>query len=148
MILFHRKKAISAVISSIILSASVLVIGGAIWGYAKGSSDVLADSYISDTRELIFDITERFTVEHVTNNSDCSIISVWVYNYGSVDVLVDVYVIIDSATYSSDLSLPIIVHEGERERVDIEVVANKGDSVGIEIYSRRQNIAYYTYLID
>ena len=59
MFILQRKRGIAPVVSSILLTASLLIIGSAVWSYVLGASQVLADEYVEDTLELIYEITER-----------------------------------------------------------------------------------------
>ena len=54
------RKALSPVISSLILSAAVIVIGGAVWSYSVGAATSIADGYVNDTLNLSDEVTERF----------------------------------------------------------------------------------------
>ena len=86
----HRsRRALSNVISSILLTAAVLLVGGTLWSYANGASSVVASQYHDESMELISQIKERFMVEHVTNNA--THLTVYVFNYGEVAVTVDIY---------------------------------------------------------
>jgi len=137
------RRALSPVIATVILSGVVLAVGGAIWSYSLGASSVIANSYVNDTL-----VTERFTVEHVTNSSDGSTLSVWIYNYGEPDVVVDVYVYVDDG--GSGQSMENLIPSGQIVRVDValdqplEIL----DEVSIKVYSRRQNSVYETYLVS
>ena len=144
----NSRPGIAPVVSTIILSATLLIIGGAIWSYTNSASQVLASDYVNETNRLIYEISERFTIEHVSNNTDCSQLNITLYNYGSVNVTLDVYASIDGTTYSSNPSNPTKIAEGERGFVLITIEAEKGDSVGIKAHSRRQNDAYYTYIVN
>ncbi len=59
-----KRKALSPVISTLILSAAVIAIGGGIWSFSIGASTMIADNYVNDTLELVNEVTERFMVEH------------------------------------------------------------------------------------
>ena len=87
-----KRKALSPVISSLILSAAVIAIGGSLWSYSAGAATMVAESYVNDTLELLNEVTERFVVEHVTIDAEKNTLSVWVYNYGTQKINVDVYV--------------------------------------------------------
>ncbi|MES0326302.1 MAG: hypothetical protein ABUK18_10570, partial [Candidatus Bathyarchaeia archaeon] len=72
-----KRKALSPVISSLILSAAVIAIGGGLWSYSAGAATVVADNYVNDTLELVNEVTERFVVEHVTIDAEKDTLSVW-----------------------------------------------------------------------
>ena len=150
----RRRRALSPVIATIILSAVVIAIGGAIWSYASGASIVIANDYVNGTMVLKNEIVERFVVEHATNISDGSNMSIWVYNYGDVDVIVDVYANathVSSSTYFFSSNLTIPVTSGSLVEIEIDFspgALELGDTVAVKVHSRRQNNAYYKYLVS
>jgi len=144
------RRGISEVISSIILTAVVLTVGGAVWSYAQSATIVLTNNYVNETLTVMKDVTERFVVEHV-NNSALTHLNVWVYNYGDVGIVADVYA---NATRSSTSilksKLGTTVASGDWVKIDVSFVGNalqSGDKVAIKVHSRRQNNAYYTYYV-
>ena len=146
--LFKRRKGLSPVISAIILSAVVIAVGGMVWSYAQGASSIIAMDYVNGTMNLLNEITERFTVEHVSNNSDGSLLSVWVSNYGEVTVNVDVYADVNS---SGNSTMATLIETGELVQIDISFESHpltSGEAVAIQVYSRRQNSAYSTYIVQ
>jgi len=149
-IMIHRlpkRRGVSPVISSIILTAMVIAIGGSIWAFTQGAATVVAGDYVDGVMELLETAAERFTVELVSNNSDCSVLRVWIFNYGDVNVSVDVYANIGESFYSTDLENPVVVDSGALVCANVTVVAVSGDEVGIKVHSRRQNNAYYVYTV-
>ena len=149
----RRRRALSPVIATIILSAVVISIGGAIWSYASGASTVIANNYVNGTMDLKNEIVERFIVEHATNTSDGSNMSIWVYNYGDVDIIVDVYANathVNSSTYSFCSNLTNTVTSGSLVEIEIHFTSGAlepGDTVAVKVHSRRQNNAYYKYYV-
>lgn len=144
------RRGVSEVISSIILTAVVLTVGGAVWAYAQSATVVLTDRYVNETLTVMKDVTERFVVEHV-NNSALTHLNVWVYNYGDVGIVADVYA---NATRSSTSilksTLGTTVAPGDVVKIDVSFVGNalqSGDKVAIKVYSRRQNNAFFTYYV-
>ena len=85
----RERKGVSPVISTVILSACVLVIGGMIWSYSVSATSVIASNYVNETLEVVNDVTERFIVEHVQYISANDTILVWVYNYGEQSITID-----------------------------------------------------------
>jgi hypothetical protein len=143
-----NRKALAPVISSLILSATVIVVGGTIWGYANGASTVIAENYVNDTLELVNEVTERFIVEHVSYDSGTDELSVWVYNYGDQKIIVDTYATITtSSTSFMDTESGTVLQKGESVEVIISVSGTvaSGDKASIKIHSRRQNNAYKIY---
>ena len=151
---FRKRRALSPVIATIILSAVVIAIGGAIWSYASGASTVIANDYVNGTLDLMNEIVERFVVEHATNTSDGSNMSIWVYNYGDVDIIVDVYANATSfngSTYSVRSNLTNPVPAGGLIEIEIHFstgALEPGDTVAVKVHSRRQNNAYYRYIVS
>jgi len=141
-----KRKALSPVISSLILSAAVIAIGGGLWSYSAGAATVIADSYVNDTMELVNEVTERFVVEHVTIDAEKDTLSVWVYNYGSQKINVDVYVKDGDTVIGSTLGT--VIDKGDTSGIPIEItVRASDDEVSIKVHSRRQNNAYETYYV-
>ena len=141
-----RKRAgLSEVISALILSGVVLSIGGMLWSYSLGASTVIADDYINGTLSLVSEITERFTVEHVSQSGDNLTIYVWVYNYGNVDIIVDTYVTVDTNNTGKFLTAEILAGSIEKISVPMDDALGVNNEVTIQVYSRRQNSVYYTY---
>jgi len=145
----ESRRGISPVIATIILSAVVLTIGSAVWSYAQGASTVIATGYVNDTLTIMREVTERFTVEHVSNNTARTELYVWVYNYGDVDITVDVYANVTSSgiRYHTDLNNPLKISVSGFVKATITISAVSGDEVDIKVHSRRQNNAYYKYYI-
>lgn len=147
MYLRANRKGISPVISEIILAATVLTIGSAVWYFSLGYCSITADSYIDDTLELMNTVIERFTVERVSNSTDALTLKVWINNYGEVAVILDVYAYSSNKTAQTfsvsipprTLKLVTLDYSGQ----PLEV----GENIQIKVYSRRQNIVYSDYTV-
>lgn len=148
----RNRRGISPVIATIILSAVVITIGGAVWSYSQGAAIVIATDYVNGTLTLMNDVIERFVVEHVSKNNDGSVLYVWIYNHGSVDVLVDVYAnSTQSSEYIYKSTLGTTIVSGDIKKVEVSFQSNplqSGDEVVIKVHSRRQNNAYYIYYVS
>lgn len=143
------RQAISPVIATVILSGTVLVIGGAIWAYSIGATTVIADSYVEDTLSLVNEIIERFDVEHVQYRYSNHTLRVWIYNYGEVGVTVDVYITAKTTISKEKFSQIILSEQVKRVSFDFSSSAlTTGDDVVIKVYSRRQNIAYLSFVVQ
>jgi hypothetical protein len=150
-----RRRALSEVISTVILSGVVLAIGGAIWAYSLGATTAIADGYVDDTLSLVNEIVERFDVEHIHYNITNEILRVWVYNYGEVDITVDVYFTANSTIENSTLKeypdgINILSGQVTMVTYDYSFLTNplfSGDAVAVKVYSRRQNVAYKSYVV-
>ena len=143
----RRNRGLSPVIATIILSAVVISIGGAVWSYAQGAATVNANQYVDTTMELMNEIIERFSIEHVSNNSDGTTLYVWVYNHGDVDIIVDLYAN-STGIYLHTFETTVVSEDLVKVSIDFQsdpLVA--GDEVAIKAHSRRQNNAYYTYYV-
>ncbi len=146
--MLDERKAISPVISTVILAGVVLAVGGAVWSYSLGASTVIANGYVNDTLDLVNDVTERFMVEHTYYNGVTDQLSIWVFNYGDHKIVVDAYVEVSGRAMTSSLGTVI-----ESEEVGVITVDYSSDplqtldEVAIKIHSRRQNNAYETYYV-
>jgi len=115
-----------------------------VWSYAQGASSVVAMDYVDDTLDLLYEITERFSIEHVGNNSAGTILYVWISNYGDVDVILDVYADTSSSN-STNSSIEVLV--GDIVLVFSGNPLARGDSLAIQAYSRRQNSEYSMHIV-
>jgi len=141
------RRAISPVIATIILSAVVITIGGAVWSYAQGAATEIANDYANGTMSLLNEVIERFTIEHASNDTDGNILYVWVYNYGDVDVVIDLYA---NSTSSFKSNIGTSIYSGSYVRIEVDFTGyslQSGDEVAIKAHSRRQNNAYYKYYV-
>lgn len=144
----HMRKGVSPVIATVILSAVVITIGGALWSYTQSATTVIASDYIDGVMELMKTALERFTVEYVCNNSDGTVLHVWIYNYGDFNVTADVYAFIGNQTYSTDFDQPFSIPSGALGCANVSMsTLSSGDEVAIKVHSRRQNNAYHTYVV-
>ena len=145
----RSRRGVTPVIATIILSAVVIAIGGAVWSYSQGAATVISNDYFNGTMTLLNEVIERFTVEHVSNNSDGSILYVWIYNYGDVDIVVDVYAnATHDSTYYFSSKLGTTVVTSDHVKIEISFQSTPlqpGDEVTIKAHSRRQNNAYIKY---
>ena len=145
----QRSRGITPVIATIILSAVVIAVGGAVWSYSQGAATSIANDYINGTLSLMNEVIERFTVEHVSNDTNGQYLYVWVYNYGDVDIVVDVYA---NATGDHGSTLDTFIATGDIEKITINFgeahpYFELGDEVAIKAHSRRQSNAFYTYYV-
>lgn len=144
----RQRKGLSPVIATIILAGVVLTVGGAVWSYSLGASTVIAEIYVNDSLSLLDELTERFSFEKVYNSSTGDTLSIWVYNYGDVNIVLDIYVIVNDV--DSGESFGNSVTAGSIAEIQISFSSNplqKGDDVVIKAYSRRQNSEYYSHFV-
>lgn len=144
----RRRMGLTPVISAVILTAAVLTIGGGLWYYAIGATSVIADKYANDTLSLVDDIIERYDIEHARYRSQNDSLKVWIYNYGEVDIIVDVYVTANSTINKSQFGVEI--SSGSIGTVSFNFTSSpliSQTDVAIKAHSRRQNNAYWTYFV-
>jgi hypothetical protein len=146
-----ERRGLSPVIAAVLLSGTVLLIGGALWAYASDTATFVATGYIEDTIELTDEVTERFVVEHISYDSLQDELKVWVFNYGGQDIFVDTYAYVSSISNGEfmDSTFDTSIDSGDNSMIIIPLSfsVESGDEVSITIHSRRQNSAYETYYI-
>jgi hypothetical protein len=143
-----KRRALSEVISTVLLSGVVLAIGGAIWAYSLGATTAIADGYINDTLSLVNEIVERFNVEHIQYQSGSDTLKVWIYNYGEVDTTVDVYITVNATIERHSYGESISSEQVKAVSFDFTSdPLTMGDDVVIKVYSRRQNVAYSSFIV-
>jgi flagellin-like protein len=143
----QRSRGVSPVIATIILSAVVIAVGGGVWSYSQGAATVIANDYVNGTLSLLNEVIERFNIEHVCNNSDRDYLYVWIYNYGDVDIVIDLYA---NTTDEFGSTLETAISSGELVKITVSFTGDhleSGDEVAIKAHSRRQNNAYYKYYV-
>ena len=143
-----RSKGVSPVIATVVLAGIVLAIGGALWSYSIGAASVTADNYVNDTLDMLYEMQERFDVEHAYFDSSTKELEIWIYNYGEIDMVVDVYASLNSSISEEFLNSNITA--GYTAKVDIDFsnyTIPSQEQFAIKVYSRRQNVAYYTYYV-
>jgi hypothetical protein len=143
--LCRRRKGVSQVITSIMLTATVFTIGASVWFYTSGASSAMTKDYYDGVITLLEEVTERFEIIHVylTNNDT---LHLYVLNYGSTNITVDAYAYVDNNTYSSDTGNPVYISVGAYEYLNVTLAVTSGEEIAIKIHSRRQNNAYGTYI--
>jgi len=148
---FKKKKAISPVISALILSAVVLTVGGAMWSFSQGAMTITAEDYAESVINMTDTISERFIIEHVyyeelTEPAD-TMLHVFVYNYGTVDIEVKVE-IKEDAIYPIEEKVWIKIPSKEMMPIPIPFTLDPEEKeLNIRAYTRRENSVYYRYLV-
>jgi len=151
-----KKKAISPVISALILTATVLSIGGGIWFYSQGAMTITSEDYAESVINMTDTISERFIIEHVYYKYvyyDEEVgyvpeLHVFVYNYGSVDI--EVKVEVKDIDYPVDEKVWIKIPSKEMMPfpiIDLGTPPGSDDELNIKVYTRRENSVYYRYLV-
>lgn len=143
------RRGVSEVVAAVVLTAVTLTVGSVIWAFAQSATIAATNDYINGTFTTMKDIIERFTVEHVSTAS--TQLYVWVYNYGTQSIVADVYANAthyNGITYTVQSTMGTTIVSGSLVEVEISFPSGSlqsGDKVAIKVYSRRQNVAYYTY---
>jgi len=135
-----RSKAFSPIISIVIISAVVLACGGAIWAFSQGAMIITAEDYAEDVVNMTDTICERFIIEHVSYDNVTDILSIWVFNYGDINIEVNV-------TYPDNSVGWIEVSSKHLEEISFGFYPVSEIEVGIKVESRRENDAYYRYVL-
>ncbi len=147
-----NRKAISPVISALILSAAVLSVGGAVWAFSQGAMTMSSERYAESVINMSETISERFIIEHVyyeeiTVPELDTVLHVFVYNYGSVDIEVKIQVENEGVIVIQYGDLIPIMAGGFKELDPISYTATTGDNLVITAYTRRENSVYYRYIV-
>ena len=136
----NGRRAISSVISAVILSAAVLTVGCSIWFFSQGAMTISAEDYAESVINMTDTISERFIVEHVAYDNVNNKLKIWIFNYGKVDISVNV-------TYPGNLIGWTDVLSKDLEKIEIEIVLSPNTEVGINVETRRGNDAYYKFIV-
>ncbi len=144
-----KRRALSPVVASVILSGMVLVIGGAVWSYSYGAASTMANDYADDTIDMVHTIIERFNIEKTYYNSSSETVTIWVYNYGSIGTTVDTTIkIYENSYYDYDISIV----SGKLQKIEIDVSAesilSENQEITITVRSERDNVEYETYYVQ
>ncbi len=145
-----RRLALSPVISALILSASVLVVGGAVWGFSQGAMTISAEDYAAASINMSETISERFIVEHVAYNpEELTELTVWIYNYGKVAIEVKIKVEKNGETVIAfdDWPWTALSATDFKELDPFTFTASSSDTLTITATTRRGNSVYYTYIV-
>ena len=136
-------------ISSVILTAAVLVIGISVWYFATGSSAVIQESYCDEVIESAEKVKERFCIENMGLDQEANTLTIWVLNYGPIDLTIDGVRVAGGSNVSYH-SVEIGISVSELVRIDVtpsDVSLLDGLSISVEVISGRGNKAYDSLLI-
>ena len=134
------RRAYSPVIAAVIISSVVLSVGGLIWFFSQGSMTITADDYAENMINMTDTICERFIIEHVAYDPEMDILRIWVFNYGDIDIEVNV-------TYPDNSVGWIEISSKHLEEISFVFDPGSEIEVGIKVESRRENDAYYRYVV-
>ena len=145
------KKGLSPVIASIILCSVVIIIGISIWSFTYSVTKVLRESYYEEIQKQIDKISERFSVDHVAYIGGS--LYVWVYNYGNITDYGDIDIVVDVTVWGygnflgNGQTTTIPTGEIRNITVSFNEAPSPGSELAVKVYSRRQNVAYQTYVV-
>lgn len=106
--LFRRRRGVSETIASVIMTAVVLTLGITTWGYAKGSSSIIAKDYTDDIISQSDGFLERYSLENVYYDKANNMLYLYLYNYGSIPITVDSYVYLSTGPSYSNIGTSIL----------------------------------------
>ncbi len=140
------RRALSPVVSALILAASVLVVGGAVWGFSQSAMTISSEHYAESVIKLSETISERFIIEHVAYNAGT--LKVWIYNYGKVDIEVKIQVEKNGVTVIEYGTLAALSATEFKELDSFTTfTASSSDILIITATTRRENSVYYRYIV-
>jgi archaellum component FlaF (FlaF/FlaG flagellin family) len=142
---FAKSRAVSSLLTAVILCATVLVIGGAVWAFANNSSSLMGNNYFDEVNEQVDKARERFMVENIEPmNASC--LRVWVYNYGDIGVNVTTHVFRNGSNIGQLTGQ--FVKGGEMNELDIPVqTLAKGDELVVKVISVRGSTENESYVL-
>ena len=141
-----RKKrlALSPVISALILSTAVLVIGGSVWGFTQGAMTISGEEYAENVLNNSEAISERFIIEHVATTD--TLLKIYVFNYGIIDIEVKIKVEKDGVIIFPYGSYTFLMAKEFAELTPLEYIATSGEDLVVTVETRRGNSVYYRYI--
>jgi len=134
------RRAVSSVLSALLLSAVVIAVGGSIWAFSQGAMTITAEDYVESVINMTDTISERFIIEHVGYVSVN--LSVWVFNYGDVDI--EFKVEVGNNTWPADWRG---LASKDMVRVGLDGFSPVSGEWNIRVYSRRGNDAHYRFIV-
>jgi len=134
----RSRRAVSSVLSALLLSAVVIAVGGSIWAFSQGAMTITAEDYAESVINMTDTISERFIIEQVIY--DAPNLHIWVYNYGDINIEVKV-------TYPSNSVVWTEVPSKYLQEIFFAFTLGDETEVGIKVESRRGNNAYYRFVV-
>ena len=123
----RSRKAISPVVSNLILITAVIGVGLFLWWFAITRTNIASAVYAEEVGSGIEKIEERILVEHIKFTFDegeevYTALDVWVYNYGKIGVTVrQIYLEHDRLLEGSFLVTTIDIGNYEHIIIDLTV---------------------------
>ena len=142
----RTRRGISPVIASVMLAAIVIAVGGSVWFYSISATTTVADSYVKETLDSIYKVTERYIVENIYYDNSTDVLMIWVYNYGDVKISVDTYVSVDGVEVERYFGK--VIQAKKIERIDINCSPPlESVKLSVKLFSKRENHVYATYYV-
>ena len=151
----YRRRGMSSVLTSLLMTAVVLSIGIGVWGYAQSASSRMSSDYFEEVMESVHNIRERFRVESIgVNFTSPPSVQVWVINYGKIQINITRIKISGGGNNvyyyppDNDQNNPpngVSISPKETVRFDFDpgsVPVTSGLSISIMVESARENKAY------
>ena len=111
----NYRKAISPVIATIILTATVITIGGVTWVYARSASSIMTQDYVDNTLNELQYFSERFVIERVFYNNMTNQLHIFVYNYGKNQITATIY--LEASYYSTQQKKVVTINFPSNYRI-------------------------------
>jgi hypothetical protein len=142
---FMSRKGVSPVISSMILTSAVIIIGSILWSYSRSATVVMTNRYVNETLTTLDNLIERFTIEKAYYNETGKKMILYIYNYGDIPITLDIY--INSSNGSGFSSLNNNVNHQSLQRVEVPVDVSSGSMLSIKCHTRRSNDVVAKYYV-
>jgi archaellum component FlaF (FlaF/FlaG flagellin family) len=142
---FRLRKGYSSVISSMILTSAVIIIGSILWAYSQSATVVMTNSYLDETFSTLNNLIERFTIEKIYYNDTDKKMILYIYNYGDISITLDIY--INSSNGSAFSSSDNNVDRQCLQRIEIPVDVSSGSVLSIKCHTRRSNDVLAKYYV-
>lgn len=97
------RRGVTETISSVIMTAIVITVGLITWGFAKGSTSIIAKDYIDGVITQTDDFLERYSIKNVYYDETNNMLYLFLYNYGSITITVDSYIYLSSGLSYSNI---------------------------------------------
>jgi flagellin-like protein len=158
----RKKKAVSPLISSIILIGIVIVVGGAAWTYANTAVGARLDAQGSEVANDVNSVKEKFAIVGVKVERGVfpsplqDNVTIWIYNNGGVDTTISEIWISNSNSFGSAVDssqyLPstpwrgVGLSPGELKQIAFRVPdTSDWDEVHIKVLGQCGRVIVYTY---
>ena len=140
-----KSRAVSAVLSAVILSATVIVIGGAVWAFSNNSSSLMASNYFEEVNERVDKARERFMVENIEPlNETC--LRVWIFNYGDISINATTYVYRNGDVIGQITDQFLLGGEMKEYQIPVQTLYT-GDELVVKVKSVRETTENESYLL-